>query len=597
MLAKTFYSNQITHLEIEQKKLIQKKYILGWIRFATVAVLGLAVYLLWPFNWLFIIVCCIVWAIVFAQIIFVDVKNKRAIKYNKHLTEINALELKALENNFAHFNDGSQFVIANHPYTNDLDIFGHASLFQFCNRTTSDMGAAALANYLCNPAPLNVILNRQQAIKELASQIQWRQHFEAIGKEAKINEATQMRLNDWLNSKPIFTHNNWYKVLQYAVPLIMITTIVLNAADMITNPVRNIFLLLSAVLAFAMAKKIAPLHTQVSKMANELAVMGESIQLIEQTNFTNELLKNLKANIKLSDSYLASSELKKLKKIVERLDLRLNPVVFIPLTIILQWDIQQGMALEKWKKRNHQNINNWFDALANFEALNSFATITFNNHHWCFPTFSTTHFSLVGKSIGHPLIHPLGRVNNDININNASELMLITGSNMAGKSTYLRSIGTSIVMAMAGAPVCAAALTLYPVSLVSSMRITDNLAESTSTFYAELKKLQLIIEKVNAGETIFILLDEILRGTNSLDRHTGSVALIKQLIKHNAVGIIATHDVALANLKNDYPSNILNYYFDAQINNEELFFDYQLKAGICTSINASILMKKIGIEL
>jgi DNA mismatch repair ATPase MutS len=150
---------------------------------------------------------------------------------------------------------------------------------------------------------------------------------------------------------------------------------------------------------------------------------------------------------------------------------------------------------------------------------------------------------------------------------------------------------------MAGAPVCAAHFILSPVKLISSMRIADNLEESTSTFYAELKKLKSIIEKVNKGEKVFILLDEILRGTNSLDRHTGSVALLKQLIKHNAVGIIATHDVELAKLKDTYPTDILNYHFDAQVSNDELYFDYLLKPGICTSLNASILMKKIGIEL
>jgi MutS domain V len=597
MVAKDFYEQSISELSVEQEKIIKKKYVLGWVRLTTVGMLGISIYLLWPYSWVFIILCCIIWGILFTRVMQIDIKNNRAIKHNQHLIKINELELKALENDYSNFNDGNQFVNNNHPYTNDLDIFGKASLFQFCNRTTSDMGASALANFLCTAAPLNIILSRQQAIKELAAQTQWRHSFAAIGKEAKITNHTQIKLNDWLNSKPIFLQNNLYKILQFAVPLIIITIIVLNSVDVITNPVRNIFLLLSGLLAFAMAKKIAKPHAQVSKMANELSVMGESIALIEQTNFTNSLLQNLKANIKISDKNLASAELKQLKKIVERLDLRLNPVVFIPLTIIFQWDIQQGIALERWKKRNEKNINNWFDTIANFEALSSFASIAFNHQDWCFPTFTTTYFSIVGSAIGHPLIDKTGRVNNDIQINNAGELMLITGSNMAGKSTYLRSIGIGIVMAMAGAPVCATSFALYPVSLVSSMRITDNLAESTSTFYAELKKLQLIIEKVNAGEKIFILLDEILRGTNSLDRHTGSAALIKQLIKEHAVGIVATHDVALANLKNDYPSNILNYHFDAQINNEELFFDYQLKLGICTSINASILMKKIGIEL
>ncbi|MBP9099028.1 MAG: DNA mismatch repair protein MutS, partial [Ferruginibacter sp.] len=189
------------------------------------------------------------------------------------------------------------------------------------------------------------------------------------------------------------------------------------------------------------------------------------------------------------------------------------------------------------------------------------------------------------------------RVNNYIDIENKGKIMLVTGSNMAGKSTYLRSIGVNTVLAMAGAPVCASSFTISPVQLISSMRIADNLEESTSTFYAELKKLKAIIDKVNAGEKVFILLDEILRGTNSLDRHTGSEALIKQLIRHEAAAIIATHDLGLAEINKTYPDNILNYHFDVQVNYEELYFDYKLKPGVCTSLNASILMKKIGIEL
>jgi DNA mismatch repair ATPase MutS len=231
------------------------------------------------------------------------------------------------------------------------------------------------------------------------------------------------------------------------------------------------------------------------------------------------------------------------------------------------------------------------------EVLNSVSNFAFNNPGFTFPVFEESHFSLEAKNMGHPLIPAARRINNDINIDHLSEIMLVTGSNMAGKSTYLRSVGVNVILAMCGAPVCASTFRLSPVQVISSMRIADNLAESTSTFYAELKKLKTIIDKVNKGEKVFILLDEILRGTNSLDRHTGSIALLKQLIRNNTVGIIATHDVELADLKKEYPGNIVNYHFDVQVNNEELYFDYKLKEGVCTSMNASILMKKIGIEM
>ncbi len=591
-----FYKERIALLTAKQQKLLQLKSLLGWLRFAAVIAIAAAIYFLWPAGLGITVIVTLLLLVVFVRLIYMDLKNKVAINHTQHLTKINEDEIKALAHNYYHFDDGVKFMPAVHPYANDLDIFGRASLFQYCNRTTSDMGGNALANWFLHPATTTIILQRQAAVKELTATPQWQQELQAYGKEEKITTATQERLQNWLQSEPHFINNTVWKILQFAIPAIVLTVIALNIADIISNEVRNMFLAASAVIAFIMAKKIAPLHQQVSKVADELSVLANSIKLIEQTNFNTPLLQTLQAKFVIENT-TASLQLKQLKKIVERLDLRLNPVVFIPLAIIFQWDIQQAMALEKWKQRNRQNINEWFDAIGDFEALNSFATLSFNYPEWCTPVFKEKHFSIEGSNIGHPLINAAKRVNNNIDIKNNEELMLITGSNMAGKSTYLRSIGINTVLAMAGANVCATFFTLSPVQIISSMRIADNLEESTSTFYAELKKLKAIIDKVNAGEKIFILLDEILRGTNSLDRHTGSVALVKQLIKHKAACIIATHDVELAKLKENYPANILNYHFDVQVANEELFFDYKLKEGICTSLNASILMKKIGIEL
>ncbi len=591
-----FYADRLHLLEGQYQKLIKKKTILGWLRFAIAIIICFAIYFLLPLGIGYVSAAVVSLIILFIRLIFIDLKNKEAIKHAQHLIQINTDEQKALVHDYYHFEDGSKFVPTNHPYANDLDIFGRASLFQYCSRTTSDMGACTLANWLLQPATAPIILQRQEAIKELSANTEWRQQFQAYGKESKITAATQKRLRIWLDGKYYFINNFFWKILQFAVPAIIIVVIGLNAADIITNPVRNIFLLASAVIALVMAKKIAPLHQQVSKMADELSVLSKSVALIEAANFNTQLLKNLQSKF-IVEKTTASIQLRELKKIVEKLDLRMNPVVFIPLAIILQWDIQQAMALERWKQRNQQNIDEWFDAIGHFEALNSFANLSFNHSSWCFPVFNANHFSITANNIGHPLINATKRVNNNIAIESREQLMLITGSNMAGKSTYLRCIGVNTVLAMAGAPVCATSFQLSPVQIISSMRIADNLEESTSTFYAELKKLKAIIDKVNAGEKIFILLDEILRGTNSLDRHTGSVALVKQLIKHKAACIIATHDVELAKLKETYPDNILNYHFDVQVENEELYFDYKLKEGICNSLNASILMKKIGIEL
>lgn len=592
----TFYTKRLEDLKQDLIVLQKKKSLLAWLRFATVIALLMALYFLLPLAWPYVAAVCLLLSALFTRLVFEDLKNKSLIGHINFLIIINENELKALQHNYYPFSDGIEYMPKEHAYAADLDIFGHASLYQYINRTCSDMGSNTLAQWLLGPSAKEIISERQTAVKELAAQTEWRQKLQAFGEAKKIRTETQTRLQDWFNAKDRFIANKIWLWLKYLLPVIILTVIALNISGVLNNYVRNYFLLASALLAFYVSKKVTPLHNQVSKITDELEVLEDSIRLIEETSFISELLKNLQAQFR-NKNESASGKIKQLKQILERLDLRFNFVVFIPLDVLLQWDLQQAIALENWKRQNKENVMHWFEALGNFEATASLATLAFNHPEWCYPIFKEQHFFMEGKDVGHPLIQPDKRVNNPVKIDKAGELMLVTGSNMAGKSTYLRSVGINTILAMAGAPVCAAYFCLSPVQIISSMRIADNLEESTSTFYAELKKLKAIIDKVNNNEKIFILLDEILRGTNSLDRHTGSVALIKQLIKHNASGIIATHDVELAKMKEEYPANILNHHFDVQVNNDELYFDYRLKEGICSSLNASILMKKIGIEL
>ncbi len=591
-----YYTERIIQLEKEQRRLTGKKSRLAWLRFAAIAAIITAVYLLWPWGWIYVIPPAIVLLSFFIKLVFIDADNNKSIDHNRQLIQINKDELLVLEHTWSQFENGAALLPKEHPYANDLDIFGSASLYQYINRTTSANGRSVLAGWLLYPAAVAGIAERQLAVKELNGRSDWRQSLQAFGREKNIQESTQEKLAAWLKEPASLTSTLFWSAARWIIPVIMIAMITLNIAGIISDPLRNLFLLASGLLAWFIARRVMPVHNNLSKIVDEMEALQESIAHIEISSFESPLLKRLQA-VFGQQGYSASGEMKKLKKILERLDLRFNPVVFVPLAIFLQWDLQQVLELEKWKKRNREQLQQWLDTLGNFEALNSFSTLSFNNPGWCFPTFKEAHFFIEGSKIGHPLINPNKRVDNDISIHKKGELMLITGSNMAGKSTYLRSIGINVVLAMAGAPVCTETFSLSPVQLISSMRIADNLEESTSTFYAELKKLKAVIDRVNNNEKIFILLDEILRGTNSLDRHTGSVALVKQLIRHEAAAIIATHDVELAKLKTAFSENILNYHFDVQVNNDELYFDYRLKEGICTSLNASILMKKIGIEI
>jgi hypothetical protein len=591
-----FYDQKLQELQASLKILKRHKSSFGYLRLGSIAAIIFAFYILWSAGIAYVVIASVILIVIFIRLIYADLNNQAKIDHTIQLIHINEDELKCLAGNFYDFPSGTEHIPKDHPYANDLDIFGRASLFQYINRTTSELGSRQIADYLMYPAKMALISERQKALKELSKKISWIQDLQASGRKKTITFLTKKRLNTWMKEPSVFSGFKPWKWLRYVLPLIILTIVTLFIFDMVSSTLFFASLFIFLVIAYQINKVVAPIHEKLSKIADELDTLSSSIAHIENEDFESPLLKKMQSAF-IEKNKKASENIHDIKKILDRLDLRYNLAFLLTLNPLLLWSLQQVLDLEKWKSAQKETLDIWFDTLAHFEALSSFAILYFNNPGWVFPDVVSEYFSIEGKEIGHPLIPINKRVNNFIDIPDNSKLMLVTGSNMAGKSTYLRSIGVNVVLAMGGAPVCATAFRVSYVEVISSMRITDNLEESTSTFYAELKKLKTIIEKVNAGEKVFILLDEILRGTNSLDRHTGSSALIKQLIKKKAAAIIATHDLELAQLKENFSESILNFHFDVQVSNDELFFDYQLKPGICTSLNASILMKKIGIEL
>ena len=469
MLPANYYIQRISDLQSAQLQLLRKKRLLGWSRFATIALLVGGVYFLWPQGWITVTIFALVSLVIFTRLLLTDLRNNKAIETNRNLISVNEDETKALAHHYFHFDDGAAHQPIQHLYANDLDIFGRASLFQYLNRTGSQMGSAVLANWLLAPAATDLLLQRQDAVKELTANTEWRQHLQALGKQKSIQNATLQQVQQWLNEPNGFTAAYW-KWISVIFPAIVLIIIGLNITGVIPYQIRNMALLLFAVIAFFIAKKAAPVYLHLSKIVGELDVLSESMQLIETLQTKTALLVTMQTQF-LQKDYKASTAVKELKKILERIELRNNPVVFVPLAVLLQWDLQQVLQLEKWKQRHHQHALLWFNMLAQFEALSSFATLSFNHPQWCFPEFKQPHFFIESSQMGHPLINASKRVNNDISISHSGEIMVITGSNMAGKSTYLRSVGINTVLAMAGAPVCAESFTLSPVQVISSMRI------------------------------------------------------------------------------------------------------------------------------
>ena len=590
------YTSNIQNWNTELAILKKTKSRIAWARLGVMMLLIAALYVLYPISLLYTGIAALALITVFIRLVILAANNKTAIDNANRIVAINQQEIEIAAGHYTHLPTGDGLASPVHDYANDLDIFGRASLFQYINRTTSEPAQDKLVSWLLHPTDTKAIVNRQAAVKELAGYYRWRQQLQSFGMADRIQRTTNAKLIKWSQEKNLFIVHGYWKWLRFLLPAIIFTASFLYLNDNIPAGVLALVIVIFLIISGLISRKITPVYKQLNKVIGEINTLYNSIACIEQQPFQSNILKVQQA-VFSHDNTKASASVRELKLILDRLDFRLNPMVFVPVNTFLLWDLQQIIALENWKEKNKNYIPHWITALAEIEALATIGNLHFNHPSWIFPTFDENPGTLETIAIGHPLIPENKMVTNDFSTNGTAQVSLITGSNMAGKSTFLRSIGVNIVLAMMGAPVYARSMLISPMRVVSSMRVADNLEESTSTFYAELKKLKSIIEYINNQEPVFVLLDEILRGTNSLDRHTGSKALVKQLIHKNAVAMLATHDVELAQLQKEYPASIHNYHFDAQIANEELYFDYKLKEGICQSINASILMKKIGIEL
>ncbi len=593
---KKFYQSQTDRLNIEEKKLQKRKTLFSLLRLVIAVIAIIVVWKLWAASLPVALLSFWVFVAAFALAISKDLKNKEILENNNLLKNICKDEIRILDLDFQNLKGGDELCPAHHAYAQDLDLFGKASLYQYLNRTNSEQGHLRMADWLLYPSSGEIILQRQEASAELSKSPEWCLQFRAYGIKNPFTLDDEHKINEWRKEEDPLATRSWLSLFRYAYPVITLTVLFLFLFEIIPGSLFTFLLILFFSVSSYVSKIFNKQYSKLNKTVPKLETLEQSMRMIEKNKFESALLKKLRVTIE-TEQENASHSIERLKKILARLDYRYNPIIYIPLNSFFLWDLQQFISLEKWKTEFSGRMPLWIDTLAETETLISLGTAAFNHPSWTYPEFVREKYAFIAEDMGHPLIPVSKRVNNSFSTQGSKQINLVTGSNMAGKSTFLRSVGVNIVLAMMGAPVCCKKLTLSEMKVMSSMRISDNLEENTSTFYAELKKLKEIIEAVSRKETVFILLDEILRGTNSADRHTGSIALLKQLIRENASCIVATHDLELADLVKDYPGNFHNYHFDVQVKNEELFFDYKIKDGVCQSMNASLLMKKIGIDL
>ncbi len=588
MIPEDYYKSNI---ESNNLALLTVRKKIAWVSILRLIILVFAIYLLIKgigTGATVFYIASFTTIIVFVVLVIFHRNLNRLSKISKILITLNQNELLALKGDFSNFEGGEEFLNIRHEFTYDLDIFGEKSVFQYINRCCTLWGKEKLAEkFIRSPYTAEEILNSQEIYAELSEYPDFMQQFLSHGLLKKDNPQDRISLFSWMNDKS-YSEKNSAKIFRITMPLINILII---GAGIFHPSVFN-FLYISVPIVWAFYgfnfKKINEYHSIISNKHDIIKKHTEFCQILAGKEFRNMNLQSMSEKCAQS---LAG--LKKFDRLMNYLDTRLNLIVGTILNTLFLFDFQIINRLERWKNNHPDKIQNLLEVPAEIDAGISLGIFIFNHPHFSMPSLSESRLEI--KALSHPLIHNNYRISNDFIAGPDDRVFIITGANMAGKSTFLRALGVNMILAGIGVPVCAEKMSFTPVKILTGMRTTDSLADSESYFFAELKRLKMITETLNNKQKLMILLDEILKGTNSIDKHKGSVALVQKLAAHDCLAFIATHDLSLAEQEKVFPEAIKNYCFESYIEDGELVFDYKLNSGIAKNMNAYFLMQKMGI--
>jgi len=611
---KVIFENRLIEFEEKENYFIEKHKIYSIARTVVFllgfgGLIGFANFNLYNEGLLFFFIS----VIVFLIILISHLKIIASRNHFSNLIKINKTEINLLNNNFTDLDEGLEFLDVQHIYSSDLDIFGKKSLFQFLNRTNTFFGKSLLANWLKSAAQKNTILNRQESIKEISPLIDWRQDFQAIGmKNDGRDKNVILLINAVVEDSDFLKKNHFALPFRFILPAITALTILgsLFLPTLINSRFIFLSILLNSAYLAIFKKDIFRVRELSSISSTSLNSYRDLFLNLEKQNFNHPHLKFLQNTCKEAGKSISA-----LTKIVQGFNNTLN--VFYAFIANFLWlsDFQNTVKFEKWKLKIKPELEDWFNALAEMEALCSLAAVHYSQTDWVFPQISDNDFEFNTVNMAHPLINKNKRINNNLELDGIGKTIIITGSNMSGKSTFQRTVGINFVLAQAGSVVCADSFKCSLMQIFTSMRTNDNLEENISSFYAELKRIKQLLDLLdvetkeegiaensnlafnNNNLPVLYLLDEILKGTNSRDRHSGAKSLIIQLGKKKASGFISTHDLELGDMAEKNPEKIENYSFNSEIIDDEIIFDYKIQKGICRSFNATKLMEKMGIEI
>lgn len=590
------YTERLSLTEGQLQQVKKQIFRISMLRLA-LFIAGIAgLYFFYNQTTLLIVCICLTFLPLF---ILVKIHNRFFIRKEWLETQARIIqeELQALSGDYSSFEDGKEYVNPEHPYSFDLDIFGRRSLFQSINRTCTFFGKNRLAKWLQNHLHEKTsIEKRQEMVREISEHTLFREQFRVAGLVHHGQSSDGEKIQAWSQSPAQYLHAGWVKAFIWGVPVINSLLLITSLAGWTSFSWLGLSFGIFLVLSFGIIKRATYIQETYGKQLKSLNGYARLIALAKAEDWKSAGMQELMERFNLNGQSPIQA-LQQLSKELDRLDLRNNQFLYVLLEGSIFFQLQEIVRIERWKVRYGQHISEWLETVGELDTLCSLGTFAYNHPQYTYPELTEKPFCFLATQMGHPLMPASQCVKNDATIPSRPFFLIITGANMAGKSTYLRTIGVNYLLACIGAPVCCERLKLYPNQLITSLRTSDSLSDNESYFFAELKRLKRIINLLNQGQQLFIILDEILKGTNSMDKQKGSFDLIRQFMQLKANGIIATHDLLLGSLIKQFPEEIRNYCFEADIKENELTFSYKLREGVAQNMNACFLMKKMGIIL
>jgi hypothetical protein len=543
-------------------------------------------------SWLYLFsgIFCL---LIFTGLSVIDSKVVSLIEETEALIGCNQTEINYLNNDFTKLDKGEKYIDPRHNYSFDLDIFGDNSLFQSINRTVTPGGGDILANWLLNPCQdPEEILEKQHAAGEISEKRIWNLSFRSAGKIHRISSAETREIEEWASEPLFFKHPRIVKSSIWVLTILSINVWIIFFAGLIPFMYALSTFLLLLLISFFYSARLNQIQQRLGEFISAFSNYYFLVRKIREEKFESVLLSGLYEHLFKDTNALEAFN--GLKKMGESFDQRNNFLVAIFFNGFYLRNIRLLLTLDKWKKTYSKHILEWIGIVNRFDALSSMANYRNNHPDYTIPLIDHN-MVMEASEMGHPLLRKKIKVNNDFKIDRIHMIYLITGANMAGKSTFLRTVGVNLVLALSGNVVHAASFRCRPINIFTSMRTSDNLSEGTSYFHAELLRLKKLISQASEGKETFTILDEMLKGTNSTDKLNGSLRFLTRLLDLPVTGLIATHDLALSELEVQYPDNFFNVCFEIEHKDNDIQYDYKLKKGVCKNMNATFLLEKMGL--